>query len=373
MEGRAEGQAHLSFNLTGDAFEAALTQVGAMPLPPYIADKGVAIGTGYFSHFQFEAWNRIDTVQIEAVCSRTASNAQAVQQKYGIPRHYTDYRQMIDHEAPDFVDIITPPETHLEMCKYAADHGIAIICQKPLAPTLEEARELVAYIKERNVPFMVHENWRFQPWFRKIKALLDENQIGTIHSAYFKNRMGDGWGDDAYIPRQPYFREYPRLIVYENGIHFIDTFRYLFGEVSSVYAKLRKLNPVIAGEDCALVNFEFENGIMAVWDANRYNEPNYEKPRYTFGEMSIDGLAGSIRLYSDGRITVQKLGQPEQTVNYNPSQDNFAGDCVYVTQNHFINGLEQREFETNGDEYLKSIVVQEGIYESAHNGSVVGF
>ena len=84
--------------------------------------------------------------------------------------------------------------------------------------------------------------------------------------------MGDGWGENAYIPRQPYFRDYPRLLVFENGIHFIDTYRFLAGEISRVTAWLRRLNPVIKGEDCALIVFEFAGGALGEWDANRYNE-----------------------------------------------------------------------------------------------------
>jgi len=156
---------------------------------------------------------------------------------------------------------------------------------------------------------MVHENWRFQPWYREIKNLFNQKVIGDVHYMYFRSRMGDGWGENAYIPRQPYFRTYPRLLVFENGIHFIDTYRYLLGEVTSVYARTRKINPVIKGEDFAVVNFGFENGATAVWDANRYNQPNYENPRYTFGEFLVEGTQGSIRLYSNGRITIQKLGE----------------------------------------------------------------
>ncbi|MDA3821507.1 MAG: Gfo/Idh/MocA family oxidoreductase [Bacteroidales bacterium] len=106
--------------------------------------------------------------------------------------------------------------------------------------------------------------------------------------------MGDGWGENAHIPRQPYFRSYPRFLVYENGIHFIDTFRYLFGEVERVYADLRKINPVIEGEDAAQIWLTMEDGVRAFWDANRYNEPNYENARLTFGESLIEGTEGSI-------------------------------------------------------------------------------
>ena len=184
--------------------------------------------------------------------------------------------------------------------------------------------------------------------------------------------MGDGWGEDAYIPRQPYFREYPRLLVYENGVHFIDTYRYLAGEIREVYAVLKKLNPVIAGEDYAAIIFNFENGVTGIWDANRYNECNFKNPRYTFGEMLVDANAGSIRLYLDGRLTIQPLGEKERAHDYHHEDRAFSGDCCYTTQRHFIDRmLDGKPFETNGHEYLKTLAVQEAVYESAATNSSV--
>lgn len=335
--------------------------------------KAVAVGAGYFSHFQYEAWQRIPEVMVTAFCNRNAERAKPIIENYGIQRHYTDYHEMLEKEKPDFVDIITPPPTHLEMCKIAADLGIHVICQKPLAPTFEEAQQIVEVTDKAGVRFMVHENWRFQPWYREIRKLLNAGVVGDkIHSIYFRSRMGDGWGEDAYIPRQPYFREYPRLLVYENGVHFIDTYRYLVGEIKEVYAVLKKLNPVIAGEDYAAIIFNFDNGTTGLWDANRYNECNFENPRYTFGEMLLDANAGSIRLYLDGRITIQPLGEKERAHEYHHEDHAFSGDCCYTTQRHFINRMiDGKPFETNGQEYLKTLAVQEAVYESATKNSIV--
>ena len=99
--------------------------------------KGVCVGAGYFSHFQYEAWQRIPEVTITAMCNRNAERAKAIMDTFGIASHYSDYREMLEKEKPDFVDIITPPPTHLQMCQIAADLGIHVICQKPLAPTLD--------------------------------------------------------------------------------------------------------------------------------------------------------------------------------------------------------------------------------------------
>lgn len=329
--------------------------------------KGVCIGAGYFSTFQYEAWKRIAEVEITAMCNRDAQRARRIMDQFGVPRHYTDYREMLDAERPDFVDIITPPESHREMCREAGRRGIHVICQKPLAPTFDDAQQIVADAQAAGVRLMVHENFRFQPWHREIKRLLQAGAIGDkLHSLYFRMRTGDGWGDDAYLARQPYFRTMRRLLVYETGVHFIDTFRYLAGEIDGVYCILRRLNHVIQGEDAGLLVFEFQSGAVGVWDANRYNECNDPDPRFTFGEFLVEGSGGTIRLYLDGRLTVQSLGKKETEHPYRCERRGFAGDCVYTTQRHFVDCmLKDLPFETDGNDYLRTLAVQEAVYESA--------
>jgi predicted dehydrogenase len=335
--------------------------------------KGVCVGAGYFSTFQYEAWNRIPEVKITAMCNRNSKRAGRIMDQYGVAKHYTDYRQMLHVERPDFVDVITPPETHLEMCRLAGRLGIYVICQKPLAPTFDEACQIVADARAAGIRLMIHENFRFQPWHRQIKRLIQEGAIGhKLHSLYFRMRQGDGWGEDAYLNRQPYFRTMPRLLVYETGVHFIDTFRYLGGEIDGVYSVLRRLNPIIQGEDAGLIVFEFRSGALGVWDANRYNECNDPDPRFTFGDFLVEGSGGSIRLYLDGRLTIQRLGKEETEHAYPHERRGFAADCVYVTQRHFVDCLlGDRPFETDGGDYLRTLWVQEAVYRSAATGQPV--
>lgn len=329
--------------------------------------KGVAVGAGYFSQFHFEAWSRLDDVELTAICDLDRGKAEQAARQFGVGRCYTSFVEMLDTERPDFVDIITRPDTHLVLTREAVARGIAVICQKPLAPTIDEAREVVRVAESANVPFMVHENFRFQPWYREIKRLLDAGEIGNrLHSISIRTRTGDGWQPDAYLPRQPYFRTMPRFLVFEMGVHFVDTFRFLAGEVDGVYASLRKLNADIAGEDAAILLFEFADGAQGVWDANRFNEPNSLDPRYTFGEALIEGDGDAIRLYADGRLTIQRLGQPERDQSYQHARKNFASDCVLETQRHFVQCLRAGQpFETSGRDYLQTLAVQEAIYESA--------
>lgn len=335
--------------------------------------KGVAVGAGYFSQFHFDGWNRIDGVQLAAVCDVNKDAAKQAAAQYEISETYSDFGAMLDEQQPDFVDIITRPDSHLTLVQQAAERSIPIICQKALAPTITEAQQIVDVAEGAGVPLMVHENFRFQPWYREIRRQIDAGAIGDrLHSVSYQCRMGDGWQPDAYMARQPYFRDMPRLLIFETGVHFVDTYRYLAGEIDGVYASLRKLNSDIAGEDSGTVLFDFDSGATGIWDANRYNEPTSPDARFTFGEALVEGNGGAIRLYCTGRLTLQKLGQPTKDLDYVLDRRGFAGDCVRATQQHFVDCLRDgREFETSGREYLKSLSVVEAIYDSAESRSPV--
>ncbi|MFS4417601.1 Gfo/Idh/MocA family protein [Maribacter sp. 2307ULW6-5] len=328
--------------------------------------KGVAVGLGYFSQFHLEAWGRLPGVEISAVCDLDKDLAHKTALEYGIPHAHDHPEKMLLTEKPDFIDIITPPETHLNLCQLAAQNGVHIICQKPLAPSLKEATHIQKIVKDHGIRMMVHENFRFQPWHREIKRLLEEKHVGTqLHSINWQMRMGDGWQEDAYMNRQPYFREMEKLFMYETGIHLIDTLRYFGGDIDRVFAKLKRFNANIKGEDSALVLCDFNKGGSAIIDANRYNESTCKNPRLTFGKILLEGDKGSIRLYEDGRIAIQPLGQKERTHTYSFEDKNFSGDCVYATQQHFVDRLRSgAPFETNLTEYLKNMRVLETIYAS---------
>lgn len=328
--------------------------------------RGVVIGAGYFSQFHFEAWSRMPDVELVGVCDLDLTKAQAAAKRWNIHRAYTQVQLALQELQPDFVDIVTRPDTHLELVTQALDYQCAIICQKPLAPNMDLAFEVVQRASVRAIPLMVHDNFRFQPWYREIKSVLEQGKLGTkTHSMYFRCRPGDGWGPDAYLGRQPYFREMQQLLIFETGVHFIDTFRYLAGEVEQVFSVLRQLNPVIRGEDAGLVVFRFLNGAVGVWDANRYNESTAQDVRYTFGEFLLETDGGRIRLDESGQLFIKPLGQDEYQHRYHPSRHSFSGDCVFQAQRHFIECLCNRtEFETSGNKYLQTLAVQEAVYQS---------
>lgn len=331
--------------------------------------RGAGIGAGYFAPFHYEAWSRIPEVEVVAIADRVEDRARTLAAQSGIPRFYPDYLKMLDAERPDFVDIITPPDTHEEICAAAAGRGIHVICQKPLAPTHEASRRIVERCASAGVRFVVHENFRWQPWYRAIRRVQEGGGIGAFTHIHCLTRLGDGWGPDAYLGRQPFFRDYPRLLIYETGVHFIDTFRFLLGEVASVTAQMKRLNPVIRGEDAVQLLLAFQNGATAIWDANRYNESEAEEPRYTFCELRVDGTEGHLTMDPASAIRVKRLGQPSVELEYVRARRNFAGDCVFALQRHVTDCLlSGRDFESTGVDYLNNVRIVEAAYESIRLG-----
>jgi predicted dehydrogenase len=333
--------------------------------------RGVSVGAGYFSQFHHDAWRRIPGVELTATCDVDLQKASEIAKRHGVPRVYADVEAMLDAETPDFIDIVTPPETHAAITTLAAERGVAVICQKALAPTYQEARAIIAAAEAANLRFMVHDNFRFQPWHREIRRLIDTGEIGELQSIASTTRLGDGWSSDAYLARQPYFRDMPRFLIFETGVHFIDVFRYLGGEIARVFARLRRLHHAIAGEDRAIMLCELESGASAFWDADRYHETLVEDARYTFGAFLIEGSSGAIRLDESGAVLIHRLGKKPVEHAYQHRRVGFAGDCVHATLTHFVERLiDGRPFETSGSDYLRTLAVQEAVYRSAASGAL---
>ncbi len=336
-----------------------------------MANLRVAVaGAGYFTQFQLDGWKRMPGIELAAICNRDQAKARALAERFDIPRVYGDVAEMIEREKPGLLDIVTPPVTHREYVELASRHGIPTICQKPFGRTHAEASDLVAIAKGAGIPLAVHENFRFMPHFREMKRLLDAGRLGAVHSIAFRLRPGDGQGPRAYLERQPYFQGMKRFLVFETAIHLIDTFRYLMGEVTAVTARLRKVNPVIAGEDAGYIVFEFEGGATGLFDGNRLNDHVARNPRRTMGECWLEGSAGVLRLDGDARLWWKPHQQAQVEHAYDKGRDDtFGGGACDALQAHVVRHLRDgAPLENSGADYLANMLIQEAVYASSAQG-----
>ena len=327
------------------------------------------VGAGYFSQFHYEAWQRIPETRLCALAEPDAARACDVAKRFSVPKVCDTLDALLAEAAPDIVDIVTPPETHRALVAAASRRAALVVCQKPLAPSLEEAREIVRIAQDAGCSLVVHENFRFQPWYRAAKVLLEAGRLGRPHAVSFRLRPGDGQGPDAYLARQPYFQRMPRFLIFETAIHFIDTFRFLLGEVGAVTARLRRMNPAIAGEDAGYVIFEFENGAGGLFDGNRLNDHAAEDCRLTMGEMHLEGSAGVLRLDGAGRLWLKAHGGAEAEHAYAWDRRGFGGDCVHRLNRHVVDHLTRgTPLENTGAGYLRNMEIVEAVYRSHETG-----
>ena len=330
------------------------------------------IGAGYFSQFHHDAWSRLEQVRLVAVCDRDRSRAREAAARFGAAAVYDDPVAMLDTEKPDLVDIVTPPAEHLSLIRLAAERGIDAICQKAFCRDLEEARVAVQVAEDARIRLVVHENFRFQPWYGSVKQHIDTHALGDVHQITFRLRPGDGQGDRAYLDRQPYFQTLERFLVHETAIHFVDTFRFLLGEYRSVYADLRRLNPVIAGEDAGILIFEHTSGARSLFDGNRLVDHAASDRRLTMGEMLVEGSRAVMRLDGNGRLYLRPVGEmAEREVSLTWDKAGFAGDSVLRLQRHVVESIRTDATPMNiGRDYLRCLEVEAALYRSAAERAV---
>jgi len=316
--------------------------------------RGCLVGCGFFGQIHLEAWRRIEDVTIVGTCDADPTKAT-----------YERLDQMLDELQPDFLDITTRPELHLDMVRTAVERGIPVICQKPLAPAWQDAVAMVELAEAADVPLVIHENWRWQPWYRVVQAELEKGLIGPPVTYTFRTRKLDGDGPDAY-PSQPYFRTYPRLLLYETLVHHLDTARFLFGEIEEVYARSRRVNPLIQGEDQVLLLTNHNEGLNGILDGHRFLDLRPDSP--PLGDFTVDGIGASLQVDAAGDVWLWN-GRERKSVWQNTVGQGYRGDSVRAVCRHFVDELRgQRQWESTGRDYLRTVACVEAGYRSMASG-----
>ena len=143
------------------------------------------IGTGFWANYQIAGWHELDGIELVALYNRTKSKAEILAHQFNVPAVYDNVEKLIDNEKLDFVDIITDVNTHAPLTELAARKGIAVICQKPMAPSLSIAKHILDVCNAQKVPLFIHENFRWQSPIRKTA----KNQIIGVSKRRFNRHF----------------------------------------------------------------------------------------------------------------------------------------------------------------------------------------
>lgn len=326
--------------------------------------KGALIGCGFFAQNQLYAWRDIEGVEIVALCDQDAGRLAQSAADFNISRTYQNAADMFAAGGFDFVDIATTVGSHLPLVRMSAEAGVHIICQKPFAENLEDARVMVAAAEDAGKVLMVHENFR---WQSPIQAALEVVKSGGIGDPFY-GRFSFRSGYDVFSG-QPYLAEGTRFIIEDLGIHTLDIARAFFGDASQITATTKRVNPAIKGEDVATMLLAHEGGTTSVVDCSYATRRTPETFPQTL--LEIDGTEATLRLDAGYQLTV--TGKAPLTKNVSPPLLPWAEkpwhniqESVQTIQQHFVDCIAQGQPpQTSGADNLKTLALVEAAYLSA--------
>ncbi len=328
------------------------------------------IGCGWFAYNHLHAWREIPEVALVAVCDRDAERARDAAEAHGVPMWYEDAEAMLDAERLDFVDVVTTPPSHRPLVEAAARRGIPVICQKPLAIALDDARAMVAACRDAGVPLMVHENFRWQPPMRAARRLLDEGAVGRP----FFGRISWRTARDVFAV-QPYLAEEAHLILADIGVHMLDLARFFFGEPRALVCQTLRVRPTIKGEDVATLLLEFDDASCILDFSYSSHAPEDLYPQQL---LHIEGTEGAVDIGPHYRLslaradgTVEERDVPLHRYPWSTPPIEVAQDSVVAIQRHWVACLRGEQTpETSGEDNLRTLELVDGAYASAASGTI---
>jgi predicted dehydrogenase len=333
--------------------------------------RGALIGCGFFSINHLHGWEGVEGVSIVAICDRNSERLTSVGNQFGINDRYSDAEAMFEKVKLDFVDIATTVTSHRALVEMAARRGVAVICQKPFAASLSDAKAMVTACELVGVPLMVHENFRWQKPIRAVRETIDAGAIGKP----FWGRVSFRSAYDVFSG-QPYLAKGERFIVEDLGIHILDIARFLFGEASRLTARTSRVNAGIKGEDVATILLDHQDGLSSIVDCSYATRLAVEPFPQTLVE--IDGTKGTIRLMEGYKLVVAN-DEGVKTIDVAPPLLPWATrpwhniqDSVQSIQQHWIDCLRTRhEPATSGRDNIQTLALVEATYLAAKTGATI--
>lgn len=264
-----------------------------------------------------------DELELVAVADVRADVASRAADRFGAETVYTDYRQMLEREQLDFVDICTPEFLHAEQTEAAAEAGVHVICEKPMCSTVAEADRMIDACERAGVKLMVAHSRRFTGRYRRIREAIDRGDIGEVRYVRENERR----------PRRMYDRldlgathwepeggrtwltlpEFTHGAAMTNAVHETDLALWFVGrEPVSIYAEARTVEEDSQVPDMLTYTVEFEGGAIAAAEVVNHLPRGYPY----FHMMEVIGSEGHIRAVDPGMspmtiATVDGMTQPQ--------------------------------------------------------------
>jgi predicted dehydrogenase len=298
--------------------------------------------------------------ELVALCGRNREKAADTARCFGYAGYCTDWRDLVADPAVRVVDVCTPDSEHCAPSIAAAEAGKHVICEKPLAMSVEDAKAMAAAVKKAGVKSMLCHNYRFIPAVRLARDLIDSGAIGRLY--HFRAVYLQEVGHDPSAPLEDcwYASGTKSGVLLGIGSHIIDMARFLVGEITTVSGLVKTWNPSrktraggtepVTADEGNVAIVQFEGGAVGTLESS-----GVATGRKNFQGWEINGSAGSLafdledpnplRVYSDqiareirgfASVTVTDPGHPLR-IQYLPPGHNVGWEYGHVhALHHFI-------------------------------------
>lgn len=284
------------------------------------------------------------------------ARAEALAKAYGAEHIATDYRQALKDPLVKAVSICLPHALHAPVAVAAAEAGKHILCEKPIAATLEEADRMIASAEQAEVVLMIAENVRYEPLYQKVRELLDDGAIGRPALLQMTREC---YLVKSFLQERPWFLDAKMAaggIMMSGGVHDFETMRLLLGEIDSV-CSLRAPQRFLQmeGDDTSVALVRFASGAVGTLVESFIMKSLVTAAGPEVHTLRVDGELGSLAV-RDGR-TIQLFSEREdyrlggelvQHDIYVPPADTFALEvahfieCVRTSAEPLTSGRSQR-------------------------------
>ena len=274
------------------------------------------IGTSWMNAFHMKSINNHPQAEVRAICGRDVEKANAVAVEHGVPYVHADYAEMIGRDDLDAVVVGAPDYLHHEMVLRAAEAGLHIVCEKPLAQTLDQAMEMLRGAESSQRNSMIFFTNRWIPHCQRLKQLLSEGFVGRVLSTEFRSFSGGVPGPEPvydwhFDPRRGTGN------LGNAGSHVIDLAHWLVGDIDTVAAMstvyfdrlAKEGNDLQQLDDTVLMTVRYKSGAMGSFHLGYSVAPAGQEVL-----LSIHGDAGTLEaslLLSEGAtLRGGKTGEP---------------------------------------------------------------
>lgn len=328
------------------------------------------VGCGRISERHFEAIEANPELSLVAVSDEVAARARSTGEKYHVPA-FSSYQAMLAETEADAAVVCTPSGLHPRHGIMAAERGLHVICEKPMATRLEEADQLVKACDEAGVHLFVVKQNRMNPGIQLLKRAMELGRFGRVYMASVRvlwNRP------QAYYDMAPWRGtwEFDGGAFMNQASHYVDLIQWLMGPVESVSAKIATLARRIETEDTGAAILRFRNGALGVLETTMLTFP-----RNLEGSITILGERGTVQIggtalnrvvqwqfaeyHDDDREAEALRVAPDPLSVYGSGHRPYYENVVRVLRGEAAPG-------TDGREGRKSLELILGIYESARTG-----